>query len=57
MREIYTCVCGGQRWKIYGVEIECDKCGKEYELMRDVGIDGQMESPMEFSERIGKEEI
>ena len=55
MAEIYTCVCGGQRWSICGAEIECDKCGKEYTLMWDVGIDGQMETPKEFNERIKKE--
>ena len=56
MAEVYTCICGGQRWTILGGEIECDKCGKEYMLMWDVGIDGQMESPKEFNERIKKEE-
>jgi len=55
MSEVYTCICGGQIWKIYGVKIECDKCGKEYELMWEVGIDGQMETPKEFNERIKKE--
>jgi len=55
MVEVYTCVCGGQRWTIYGTEIKCDKCGKEYELMWEVGIDGQIESPKEFNERIKKE--
>ena len=56
MDEVYVCICGGQRWVIVGVKIECDKCGKEYELMWDVGIDGQMENPKEFNERIKKEE-
>ena len=55
MVEIYTCICGGQTWKIMGAEIECDKCGKEYTLMWEVGIDGQIESPKEFNERIRKE--
>ena len=55
MAEVYTCICGGQRWTVYGAKIECDKCGKEYELMWDVGIDGQLETPKEFNERIKKE--
>ena len=55
MAEIYTCVCGGKWWTILGATICCDKCGKEYTLMWDVGIDGKMESPKEFNERIKKE--
>ena len=51
MNEIYTCVCGGERWKIFGTEIECDKCGKEYTLK---GLDGEMENPKNFNERIRK---
>ena len=56
MPEVYTCICGGQRWTILGAKIACDKCGKEYTLMWDVGIDGQMESPEEFNERIRQDE-
>jgi len=56
MAEVYTCVCGGQRWTICGAKIECDKCGREYILMWDVGIDGQMESPKEFNERVKQDE-
>ena len=56
MAEIYTCVCGGKWWTILGATICCDKCGKEYILMWDVGIDGKMESPKEFNERIRQEE-
>ena len=56
MDEIYTCICGGQTWKIIGAEIKCDKCGKEYTLMWEVGIDGQIESSEEFNERIRQEE-
>jgi len=56
MHEIYTCICGGQTWIVMGTKICCDKCGKEYILMWDVGIDGQMESPKEFNERIRQEE-
>lgn len=55
MAEVYTCTCGGQRWTIFGPTIECEKCGKEYTLMWEVGIDGQMETPKEFNDRIKKE--
>jgi len=52
MAEVYTCICGGQIWHIYGTKIECDKCGKEYEQI--IGF-FQMETPKEFNERIKKE--
>ena len=52
MHEVYTCICGGQRWTILGVKIECDKCGKEYGLM---WLDDEMESPEDFNKRINKE--
>lgn len=55
MKEVYTCICGGQTWVIIGAKICCDNCGKDCMLMWDVGIDGQMESPKEFNERIKKE--
>jgi hypothetical protein len=53
MAEIYTCTCGGQRWKLFGRIIECDKCGKEYCL---TWLDDEMESPKDFNERIKTEE-
>ena len=57
MAEVYTCVCGGQRWTMYGAKIECDKCGREYTLMWKVGIDGEVhESPKEFNERVRPKE-
>ncbi len=56
MPEVYTCTCGEDYFIIMeGAKICCRKCGKDYELMWDVGIDGQMESPEEFNERIKKE--
>ena len=30
MEEVYTCFCKNQSWTIYGVKIECTKCGKKY---------------------------
>lgn len=56
MEEVYTCTCGGQEFTIQGSSITCPKCGRIYELMWEVGIDGQMESPEEFNERIRKED-
>lgn len=57
MAEIYTCICGDQYFLIMdGAKICCKKCGKSYELMWDVGIDGQVETPKEFNERIKPEE-
>ena len=53
MHEVYTCMCGGQRWIILGVTIECDKCGKEYGLM---WLDDEIENPKDFNERIKQEE-
>ena len=55
MDDIYTCICGGQKFSVHGGAIRCANCQREYELMWDVGIDGQMESPGEFNERIRKE--
>ena len=56
MEEVYTCICGGQTFLIMAsAKICCNGCGKDYELMWDVGIDGQMESPEDFNARIRKE--
>jgi len=57
MAEIYTCICGGQRWTILGAEIECDKCGKEYRIKYVESGPGteRIEDPEEFNERIRKE--
>jgi hypothetical protein len=52
MAEIYTCICGGQRWTIFGPIIECDKCGKEYGLS---WLDDEIETPKDFNDRIKKE--
>ena len=32
MEEVYTCACGCQSWTIYGLRIECTKCGRSYHL-------------------------
>lgn len=56
MDKVYTCICGSQGfWIGDNAIITCRSCDRKYDLMWDVGIDGQMESPEEFNKRIKKE--
>ena len=58
MAEVYTCICGGQRWTILGTEIECDKCGKEYRFRIIPALPHGthvIENPKAFNKRIKKE--
>ena len=50
MNEVYTCVCGGQKWKVYdnGV-IDCIACGK-MEFIRH--SDGKFETAKDFNKRM-----
>lgn len=43
MREVATCQCGGQEWRIYGTEIECIHCRKRYLLQ----LTGDCGEPLE----------
>ena len=44
MDEVYTCVCGCQRWGIHDGFVRCDKCMKEYKT--------ENECPGEFNEKL-----
>jgi len=57
MQELYTCICGEHEFLIMKeAKICCNACGKEYDLEWTVGIDGELDSPEEFNQRIRKEE-
>lgn len=50
MDEVYTCVCGGQKFMITGEEtIICLKCARIYDL---IWIDDAQESAEDFNSRI-----
>ena len=37
MSELYTCKCGNQTWKIYGLMMECTECGTQYRVLLPSG--------------------
>ena len=39
MEEVYTCICGGQAWVIYGDRLKCIECEKEYDIWEDLQLD------------------
>lgn len=41
MDEVYTCICGNQKWSIHEQFIRCTKCKAEYKV--------ELESPMIFN--------
>lgn len=49
MPVVYTCICDGQDWIIFGREIRCKCCGAIYHLN---WCDDEMESAEDFNERI-----
>jgi len=51
MEKIYTCICGGQTWKISEEKVTCDKCGKAF-VFRPMRFCERNETPDEFNERI-----
>jgi len=54
MHEVYTCICGGQKFSIHDTTITCPNCGRIYGLviLKKRGL----ESPKDFNKRIRKEE-
>lgn len=49
MSEVYTCVCGGQVFKIHNSTITCPACERIYDLSM---MKNQLESPEDFNSRI-----
>ena len=54
MDEVYTCVCGSQRWSIHDSFIRCANCQKEYKFKYiESGIEVErIEDPSEFNKRV-----
>lgn len=52
MPECYTCVCGHQRFTIYGGYVKCATCSNEFKI----GC-SSIEKPSIFNERIRQEEL
>ena len=60
MDEIYTCVCGGQSFKIREGSIRCVNCSRIYDLCRYKRLNGEeahiLQLPKDFNKRIRKED-
>ena len=58
METVYTCICDGQEWVIFGDRIRCKCCGAEYEIKYDVSVKPggfvscTIEHPASFNERV-----
>ena len=53
MESLYTCVCGGRSWEIYGDRIECVKCHSKYKIDEILGhYRPYIVPPQVFNEKI-----
>ncbi|MCK4252278.1 hypothetical protein KAX97_12590 [candidate division WOR-3 bacterium] len=53
MESLYTCVCGGKSWEIYGDRIECVKCHSKYKIDEILGhYTPYIVPPQAFNEKV-----